>query len=383
MLYLPGEFPQDPDLCYLNHAAAGPWPRRTAQTVANFAQQNVLRGAADYPSWLKVETRLRERLARLIHAADPADIALIKNTSEGLSIIGQGLGWRSGDEIIGVAHDFCSNRMVWEVLDRQGVNYSAIEALDSPDPEGALIDAISGATRLMAISTVHFGTGYRFDLARLSAACRTQGVLLSVDAIQSLGAVPFDLEQTPADFVVSGGHKWLLAPEGQGFFYCRPALRDQLRLQQFGWAMRERPYDFEVETWQPAASARRFEAGTPNMLGIHALEASLSLFEEVGMDVVAQRLADNIAYLEAGLRALPDIEIITPEHPERRAGILTFRHHRIAGKVMHHALMEAGVICSPRAGGVRLAPHFYTPQSTLAKALDKIQQIIRFNKKIT
>ena len=122
MLYLPGEFPQDPDLCYLNHAAAGPWPRRTAQTVANFAQQNVLRGAADYPSWLKVETRLRERLARLIHAADPADIALIKNTSEGLSIIGQGLGWRSGDEIIGVAHDFCSNRMVWEVLDRQGVN---------------------------------------------------------------------------------------------------------------------------------------------------------------------------------------------------------------------------------------------------------------------
>ena len=383
MLYLPGEFPQDPDLCYLNHAAAGPWPRRTAQTVANFAQQNVLRGAADYPSWLKVETRLRERLARLIHAADPADIALIKNTSEGLSIIGQGLGWRSGDEIIGVAHDFCSNRMVWEVLDRQGVNYSAIEALDSPDPEGALIDAISGATRLMAISTVHFGTGYRFDLARLSAACRTQGVLLSVDAIQSLGAVPFDLEQTPADFVVSGGHKWLLAPEGQGFFYCRPALRDQLRLQQFGWAMRERPYDFEVETWQPAASARRFEAGTPNMLGIHALEASLSLFEEVGMDVVAQRLADNIAYLEAGLRALPDIEIITPELPERRAGILTFRHHRIAGKVMHQALMEAGVICSPRAGGVRLAPHFYTPQSTLAKALDKIQQIIRFNKKIT
>jgi selenocysteine lyase/cysteine desulfurase len=208
-------------------------------------------------------------------------------------------------------------------------------------------------------------------------------VLLSVDAIQSLGAVPFDLEQTPADFVVSGGHKWLLAPEGQGFFYCRPALRDQLRLQQFGWAMRERPYDFEVETWQPAASARRFEAGTPNMLGIHALEASLSLFEEVGMDVVAQRLADNIAYLEAGLRALPDIEIITPELPERRAGILTFRHHRIAGKVMHQALMEAGVICSPRAGGVRLAPHFYTPQSTLAKALDKIQQIIRFNKKIT
>jgi selenocysteine lyase/cysteine desulfurase len=377
MLYLPSEFPQQSDLCYLNHAAAGPWPRRTAQTVANFAQQNMLRGATDYPSWLKVETRLRERLARLIHAADPDDIALIKNTSEGLSIVSQGLSWRSGDEIIGVAHDFCSNQMVWEVLDRQGVNYLAIEALDSPDPEGALIDAISGATRLMAISTVHFATGYRFDLARLSAACRARGVLLSIDAIQSLGAVPFDLAQTPADFVISGGHKWLLAPEGQGFLYCRPALRDQLRLQQFGWAMRESPYDFEAETWQPAASARRFEAGTPNMLGIHALEASLSLFEEIGMDVVARRLADNIAYLDAGLRELPDIEIITPELPNRRAGILTFRHHGIAGKAMHQALMKAGVICSPRAGGIRLAPHFYTSQSRLATALDKIHHIIR------
>ncbi|MGB5201135.1 MAG: aminotransferase class V-fold PLP-dependent enzyme [Sedimenticolaceae bacterium] len=379
MLYLPGEFPQEPDLCYLNHAAAGPWPRRTAQTVANFAQQNMLRGATDYPSWLKVEARLRERLARLINAADPDDIALIKNTSEGLSIISQGLDWRSGDEIVGLAHDFCSNQMVWEVLGRQGVTYLAIEALESPDPEGALIDAISRSTRLLAISTVHFATGYRFDLPRLSAACRAQGVLLSVDAIQSLGAVPFDLERTPADFVVSGGHKWLLAPEGQGCFYCRPGLRDQLRLHQFGWAMRERPYDFEAETWQPAASARRFEAGTPNMLGIHALEASLSLFEEVGMDFVAQRLVDNIAYLDAGLRELPDIEIITPDQPERRAGILTFRHHGIAAKVLHQALMKASVICAARAGGIRLAPHFYTPQSTLAMALDRIRHIIQYS----
>jgi len=380
MLYLPGEFPLDSDLCYLNHAAAGPWPRRTAQTVANFAQQNMLRGATDYPSWLEVEARLRERLTRLINAADPDDIALVKNTSEGLSIISQGLDWHSGDEIVGLAHDFCSNQMVWEVLDQQGVKYLAVEALESPDPEGALIDAISGSTRLLAISTVHFATGYRFDLSRLAAACRAKGVLLSVDAIQSLGVVPFDLQQTPADFVVSGGHKWLLAPEGQGFFYCRPGLRDQLRLHQFGWAMRERPYDFEAETWQPAASARRFEAGTPNMLGIHALEASLSVFEEVGMDFVAQRLADNIAYLDAGLRELPDIEIITPDLPKRRAGILTFRHHGIAGKVLHQALMRAEVICAPRAGGVRLAPHFYTPQSILAMALDKIRHIIQLNK---
>ena len=170
MLYLPAEFPQDPELCYLNHAAVGPWPRRTAQAVAGFAQQNMTRGATDYPDWVKVERRLRERLARLINAPGPDDIALVQNTSVGLSIVSQGLDWRDGDEVVGLAGDFCSNAMVWEVLGERGVRYRAVEALREPDPEGALIDALSSSTRLLAMSTVHFATGYRFDMERLSQA---------------------------------------------------------------------------------------------------------------------------------------------------------------------------------------------------------------------
>ena len=377
MLYLPAEFPQEADLCYLNHAAAGPWPRRTAQAVANFAQQNMLRGATDYPAWLKVEQRLRERLARLINAASPDDLALVKNTSEGLSIISQGLDWRAGDEVIGVAGDFVSNAMVWQVLGKRGVSYNAVDALPQPDPEGALIAAFSANTRLLAMSTVHFATGYRFDMQRLSEACRARGVLLSVDGIQSLGAVRFDLDEVAADFVTSGGHKWLLAPEGQGFLYCRPGLRDRLELHQFGWAMRQSPYEFEGEDWRPATSARRFEAGTPNMTGIHALEASLSLFEELGMAVVEERLANNLALLESGLSEIPGITIVTPADPHRRAGILTFRHADIPGADLHSALMQRRVICAARAGGVRLAPHFYTPSAVLESAVQQIRQIIQ------
>ena len=377
MLYLPAEFPQDPDLCYLNHAAVGPWPRRTAQTVANFAQQNMLRGAEDYPDWLEVESSLRRRLARMINAKSSDDIALTKNTSDGLSIISQGLDWMAGDEVVGIKGDFCSNQMPWEALSDHGVSYRPVDALQSDDPEGELIAAISDKTRLLAVSTVHFATGYRFDMKRLSDACRRNDILLSVDVIQSLGAVNFDLAETPVDFVTCGGHKWLLSPEGLGFMYCRPDLRDQLHLHQFGWAMRESPYAFESESWEPARSARRFESGTQNMLGIHAMEASLSLFEELGMDFVEKRLADNVSYLEAGLSSIPGTELITPRDPAKRAGILTFRYSDLSAKVLHTELMKNRVICAARASGIRLAPHFYTSRHTLKSALDHVTKAIR------
>jgi selenocysteine lyase/cysteine desulfurase len=378
MLYLPSEFPQDPSLCYLNHAAVGPWPRRTAQAVAGFAQQNMTRGAEDYPSWLEIERSLRQRLARLINARDPDDIALVKNTSEGLSIISQGLEWLRGDQVVGLAGDFCSNQMPWEALQDRGVSYRAVEALRTIDPEGALIAAMTERTRLLAISTVHFATGYRFDMKRLADACRTRGVLLSVDAIQGLGAIRFDLAETPADFVTSGGHKWLLSPEGLGFLYCRPDLREQLSLHQFGWAMRESPYAFESESWTPASSARRFEAGTPNMMGIHAMDASLSLFEELGMDFIQERLAANVAFLATELDAIPQIEVVTPRDPQKRAGILTFGYTGANAAALHAQLMQNRVICGARAGGIRLAPHFYTPRSTLELAIERIRQAIQY-----
>ena len=377
MLYLPAEFPQEPEICYLNHAAVGPWPRRTAQAVADFAFQNMQRGGTDYPERLDVERRVRDRLARLINAASPDDIALVQNTSVGLSIVSQGLDWRDGDEVVGIADDFCSNTMVWQALESQGVRYVGVHSRAVPDPEEALIGAITDRTRLLAISSVHFATGYRFDLQRLARTCRARGVLFLVDAIQSLGATSFDLAEVPADFVIAGGHKWLLSAEGLGFLYIRAGLRDRLKLHQFGWAMRESPYAFEAADWQPASSARRFEAGTPNMLGIYAMDASLSLFEEVGIGVVGRRLADNLGLLESGLGEIPDIELVTPSDPARRAGILTFRHATLDGTTLHQGLMRRQVVCSPRAGGVRLSPHFYTPSRVLETTLDKINQTIQ------
>jgi selenocysteine lyase/cysteine desulfurase len=379
MLYLPAEFPLEPDLCYLNHAAIGPWPRRTAQCVANFAQQVMMRAGSDYPEWLATEARLRGRIATLINAPSPDDIALLKNTSEGLSIISQGLDWQPGDQVIGIRDDFCSNTMPWSMLGSRGVTYQGVDIGGLDDPEQALIDALNPSTRLLAISTVHFATGYRFDLERLAAACREHQVLLSIDAIQSLGARAMDVQAIDADFVTCGGHKWLMAPEGIGFMYCRAGLRDAIRLHQFGWAMRESPYAFESETWEPASSARRFEAGTPNMLGIHALDASLSLFEEVGLETVERQLAEKLDRLTTGLSQLPGVRIVTPPAEEKRAGILTFRHERISGDQLHAELMQRQVVCSPRAGGVRFSPHFYTLDAVLDRAIGTVADVIGHN----
>lgn len=377
MLYLPGEFPLDRDLCYLNHAAIGPWPRRTAQVVANLAQRIMLRGGSDYPAWLETQQRLRRRIVAMINGGSEDDIALVQNTSEGLSIISQGLDWAPGDEVVGIAHDFCSNEMVWQVLGQRGVNYRAIDALAADDPEAALIASLeTGQPRLLAVSSVHFATGYRFDLPRLAAACRSRGVLLSIDLIQSLGALPFDQRAIDADFLTCGGHKWLLSAEGQGFFYCRPALRERLQLHRYGWAMRAEPYAFEASDWEPATSARRFEAGTPNMLGIHALDASLSLFEEIGTAEVGERLAQQVDRLIAGLDAIPGVELVTPTDRARRAGIVTFRHRQCDGASLHAELMRSGVICAERVGGVRLSPHFYTPDDVIDRALERIESLV-------
>ncbi len=368
------EFEQAPGLCYLNHAAIAPWPRRTAEAVARFAQDNVRLGAHEYPAWLATERRLRERLARLLNAPTIGDIALVGNTSQALSLVAFGLDWRPGDQVVISDEEFPSNRVVWQALADRGVE--VVEAsLAVADPEAALIAACGPRTRLLSVSAVQFASGLRLDLARLGAACRQRGVLFCVDAIQQVGALPFDVQHYQCDFAMADGHKWMLGPEGLGVFYCRSELRRQLTLHAYGWHMLERLGDFERRQWQPARSARRFECGSPNMLGACALEASLSLLEDVGMTVVAEQLAQRIEQLYRGLTAIPGAQLHSPGDPSRRAGIVSFSLDGHANADIYRALSNNGVICAVRGPGVRFSPHFYTDHRLIDEVLRKVGQI--------
>ncbi|OQR28664.1 class V aminotransferase [Pseudomonas sp. Bc-h] len=368
------EFAQARDLRYLNHAAVGPWPKRTAAAVQKFAEENVLLGARDYPDWMKVEQRLRERLARLLNALSTDDIALVKNTSEALSFVAFGLDWKAGDNVIISDEEFPSNRVVWEALKPQGVEVIQV-SLQGADPEGALLAACGPRTRLLSISSVQFATGTRVDIERLGQGLKQRGVLFCVDAIQHIGALPFDVQASQCDFAMADGHKWMCSPEGLGVFYCRAELRPQLQLHEFGWHMLEHSGDYQRDQWQPAASAQRFECGSLNTLGVMALDASLSLLEEVGIDQIGKAVTDRVMWLEEGLSTIDGVRLHSTRTTERRSGILTFSLDHIATADVWQQLMRNQVVCLPRGPGIRFSPHFYTQSRVIEETLAIVKRI--------
>lgn len=365
------EFPQDPRLIYLNHAAVAPWPKRTADAVRAFAAENARSGARHYANWLQVEARLRGRFKRLLNAVDSDDIALVKNTSEGLSFVAYGLDWTAGDAVVINNHEFPSNRIVWQSLtERFGVEVRDVDLDQAKDPEAALIAALDSKTRLLTVSSVQYASGLCMDLERLAEACRKRGVLFCVDAIQSLGALEMDVQALQPDFVIADGHKWMLGPEGLGVFYSRPEARERLSLTQFGWHMLEEAGNFDRSDWQIAASARRFECGSPNTLGIIALEASLSLLEEVGPQEVESRVLTNARHLIQAIGDHPELELLSPAQPGRHAGIVTFRINGKDSESAYRHLMKHGVVCAHRGGGIRFSPHYYNTTAQLDAALE-------------
>ncbi len=372
-LDLKQEFPLRNDIIYLNHAAVSPWPRRTAETIQHFAMENITQGAKNSAQWERQVTLLREQLRDLLNAPATSDIALLKNTSEALSIVAYGLNWHHGDNIILTDQEFPSNRIVWESLQNQGVTVRQAQITDNNNPEAALFALTDQQTRLITVSSVQYASGLRLDLEKIGNYCRDNGILFCVDAIQSLGALAFDAQAIHADFVMADGHKWMLAPEGVAVFYCHAKQREQLQLKQYGWHMVENLYDYDATTWTITPDARRFECGSLNTLGIYALSASLSLLTEIGIAKVEQQILDNTEFLLTALTQLADVEILSPQDPNRYAGIVTFRHRRLETPTLFRYLLDQGVICAKRGGGIRFSPHFYTPREQLKQAVECVR----------
>jgi selenocysteine lyase/cysteine desulfurase len=367
------ELTLDPDVTHLNHAGVGPWPRRAVEAAQRFAAENGRRGSLDYAGWLAVEQRLRERFARLLGAAGGEDVALLKNTSEGLSFVAAGLDWQPGDNVVFPYQEFPSNRLPWEALAARGVEPRAVDMGADPDPEALLLEACDARTRVLAVSAVQYADGLRMDLSRLGDFCRSRETLLCVDAIQQLGVLPFDVAALGADFAMADGHKWLLGPEGVAAFWVRPEIRERLALVEYGWHMVEASGDYDRHDWQPAASARRFEAGSPNLLGAHAMEASLSLLEDVGMEEVARAVLERTSHIIERVEASPALERVSRTESGRRAGIVTLRRRGVDNGALYRHLLERNVLCAHRAGGIRLSPHFYTPFEAIDRALTLIE----------
>ena len=366
------EFNLSHDLIYLNHAAVSPWPVRTARAVQKFAESNMIEGSLQYPVWLNKESELRRQAGLILNAQSTDDIALLKNTSEALSVVAYGLDWTKGDNIVSSNQEFPSNRIVWESLASKGVEFREADLASSTSPEDAMFSLVDDKTKLFTVSSVQFGTGLRVDLKRIGDFCRERSILFCVDAIQSLGAIQFNVQDINADFVMADGHKWLLGPEGLAILYTKPEARNRLNLNQFGWHMVEAHGDFDRRDWEVARSSRRFECGSPNMLGIHALNASLSLLLEVEMGSVEKELLKRSEYLIEKVNAHDGLELITSCEQNRYASIITFKKTNVDNKGLFHYLIDNNIFCALRGGGIRFSPHFYTPIAHLDQAFETI-----------
>lgn len=363
------EFLLNKELIYLNHAAVSPWPLRTAKAVETFARENLTQGTLGYPEWLQVETQLRHKLQRLINAPSVDDISLMKSTSEALSVVAYGIEWNAGENIVIFAQEFPSNRIVWESLKCLGVETRLIDLEASDNPETALLAACDSNTRLISTSSVQYARGRRINLSRIGEYCDSKGILFCVDAIQSLGALPFDVQQYQADFVMADGHKWMLGPEGLALLYTRAETRQSLKLLQYGWHMIENPGDFEQTSWKPVQTGVRFECGSPNMMSIHALNASLELIMEEGIERVSSAVLKRSRYLREKISATDGLQLLSSPDEARSSGIVTFRALGVDQQQLYAHLKEHRIVCALRGGGIRLSPHFYTPIDQLDHVL--------------
>ena len=371
------EFPVLQHGLYANHAAISPWPRTASLAVVAFAMENAEIGSEKYSHWLLRETQLRKRLAGLINASSADDIALLKNTTEGICTVANGIDWCKGDNLVLPADEFPSNRLPWLALQRYGVEVREVDIRSTSEPEKALLEQVDKRTRLLSVSAVQWTDGLRLQLETLGQFCQQNNVLFFVDAIQQLGAMQMDVQACGIDFLAADGHKWLLSPEGIAVFFCRENVREQLQINQRGWHMVDEPYQFNRTQWQPSNTALRFEAGSPNTLGQVGMHASIGLLQNIGMPQVEAFITENTVALSTGLDSMPGVELVRPFDQQRVSGIVSFRPANRNLVEIQQTLKRRGLNCTVRGEAIRLSPHFYQAGGPVLEMLDLIEQTLK------
>ena len=347
------QFPVAERLIYLNHAAVTPLCRPAAEAMKRLTDDACLFGSLHYGDWLEAYDGLRSAAARLINAS-PDEIAITKNTSEGIAAVAGGLPWRSGDRVVAFQEEFPANYYPWQRLASRGVE---ITWLSIYSPVEEIAKALPGA-KLLAISYVNYLSGYRVDLDAIGQFCRQHGCFFFVDAIQGMGALPIDVEASHIDALAADGHKWMLGPEGNGILYVRRSRLDEIEPVEFGWTNPASYTDYSSRDMTLRPDAGRYECGTLNTVGCFGHRAALELLLEVGVENIAPAVLGLADQIEEGARA-KGYEVMVKRTRETSSGIVSFRHPSIDSRQIVSELKQNGITAAPRQGWVRTSPHFY------------------------
>jgi selenocysteine lyase/cysteine desulfurase len=351
-------FPITEHWTYLNHAAVSGLCRPALAALERYlAEQSTtaVYSELEYFPWIDQN---RVKMARLI-GADHDEIAWMPNTATAISLIAHSLPWREGDNVVTTDEQFPANVYPWLELEQYGVHTHLVRRQDGRVPLDRLAAQIDDRTRLVAVSWVEFNSGFRQDLAALSAICHERGALLLVDAIQGLGGLQAQVHDWGVDFFAAGTHKWMLGPQGLGVLYIRRDRLDVLRPHFLNWRSvqdQDNYLDYR-QPWLPAA--RRYEGSTPNLLGHVALGPVLDLHLEVGPARIEAQVLALTDRLIAGLLAHGH-DLVSSQAPGERSGVVCFRPRGGEDPVAAvERLRAAQISVAARSGVVRVSPHFY------------------------
>lgn len=361
---------------YLDHAAMSPLPRPTADAFQKWLKEAVEIGNPLWGDWVKGVERMRATAARMI-GAHADEIALVGNTTAGISLIAEGFDWRPGDNVVTLADEFPSNVYPWMNLAHRGVETRRVptESSGRLDLE-RLAEACDERTRIVTVSWIGFATGYRHDVARIASIAHEHGALMFLDAIQGLGAFPLEVNTLGIDFMAADGHKWLLAPEGAGIAYIRREHLGKLRPLGPGWHSVMPGQDYTHIELNLRPTAARYEGGSQNNAGFLALGASLELLSELGAENIAAAVLDITDRAcerlnESGAKIVSDRR---PEHRDgqQRSGIVAFElPGRDPMAVKRHALAQE-VVFGSRAGRLRISPHAYNNEEDVDRLVEAL-----------
>ena len=348
---------------YFNHAGVAPLSRVGAETVSDWAKswsEEAILGR----DWFSVIRDVRQSAAELI-GGTAGEVALLKNTSEGISTVARGIDWRRGARIVTTAAEYPSNLYPWmDAADRRGLEL--VKVPETTGDDGAvrvsvdeiIAEAGRGDTQMVAVSHVQWSSGQRLDLKRIGDFCHANGILFGVDAIQSVGVRPIDVEACHVDYLWAGCHKWQLGPLGCGLFYCSERVRDATRPGLLGWHSVADPFDWDTIDLTLAEDAARYECGSPNIPGLLLLRENHKLLLGLGTDTIAGHTATLTDRLVDGLRER-GWQVLSPRGEGETSTIVTFTGDRDGEELVSSLRKDKKTELAIRSGRVRVSPHVY------------------------
>jgi selenocysteine lyase/cysteine desulfurase len=365
-------FPITERAIYLNHAAVSPPPITTIRAVEAQLKDVYENGSANFRNWLAEKEQARGLLANLL-GARPEQVAFMRNTSDALSTVANGLNWRAGDNIVTFSHEFPSHIYPWlRVRDAFGVEVRMCEERGGGIDFAELSSLIDYNTRIVAISHVQYASGFCMNLERLGRVARQHDALFVVDSIQALGVVPTDVEAEFIDVAAGASHKWLLAPEGVGYLFLSDRARERIQPTLVGWVSVPNPDDyFNFEQgWNRGALA--WETGTGPTALIHGFKASLELLTRFGVQNAAHYLEELTDDLCERLRA-KRYEVVSSRAPGEKSQIVCIRPPEgLSAMALYHQLNAKQIVTAPRAGRLRIAPHFYNTHAEVVTFVEAL-----------